>query len=155
MRGARCTAGGTQRVKKMAAPGGGLEAAEDAEGLVLGRLEEEALKRRERLKALRQRTLQNQESGEPESKIPREDEEEEPVKHKEIKLRNYDPEDEELKKRKLPPAKPASGNRDGMRRNDQLGYWENSSCLAVVESLFLVGLKSLRMWHSEPRSWWD
>ncbi|XP_068862298.1 coiled-coil domain-containing protein 12 isoform X1 [Aphelocoma coerulescens] len=108
MRGARCTAGGTQRVKKMAAPGGGLEAAEDAEGLVLGRLEEEALKRRERLKALRQRTLQNQESGEPESKIPREDEEEEPVKHKEIKLRNYDPEDEELKKRKLPPAKPAS-----------------------------------------------
>uniref|UniRef100_A0A8C5U349 Coiled-coil domain containing 12 n=1 Tax=Malurus cyaneus samueli TaxID=2593467 RepID=A0A8C5U349_9PASS len=26
----------------------------------------------------------------------------------EIKLRNYDPEDEELKKRKLPPAKPAS-----------------------------------------------
>uniref|UniRef100_A0A8C0ZB94 Coiled-coil domain containing 12 n=1 Tax=Cyanistes caeruleus TaxID=156563 RepID=A0A8C0ZB94_CYACU len=25
-----------------------------------------------------------------------------------IKLRNYDPEDEELKKRKLPPAKPAS-----------------------------------------------
>uniref|UniRef100_A0A8C3DJK6 Coiled-coil domain containing 12 n=1 Tax=Corvus moneduloides TaxID=1196302 RepID=A0A8C3DJK6_CORMO len=92
----------------MAAPGGGLEAAEEAEGLVLGRLEEEALKRRERLKALRQRTLQNQESGEPESKIPREDEEEEPVKHKEIKLRNYDPEDEELKKRKLPPGKPAS-----------------------------------------------
>ncbi|XP_068862299.1 coiled-coil domain-containing protein 12 isoform X2 [Aphelocoma coerulescens] len=27
---------------------------------------------------------------------------------REIKLRNYDPEDEELKKRKLPPAKPAS-----------------------------------------------
>uniref|UniRef100_A0A8C3BGK1 Coiled-coil domain containing 12 n=1 Tax=Cairina moschata TaxID=8855 RepID=A0A8C3BGK1_CAIMO len=26
----------------------------------------------------------------------------------EIKLRNYDPEDEELKKRKVPPAKPAS-----------------------------------------------
>ncbi|XP_037986012.1 coiled-coil domain-containing protein 12 [Motacilla alba alba] len=52
--------------------------------------------------------LENKESGEPESKIPREDEEEEPVKHREIKLRNYDPEDEELKKRKLPPAKPAS-----------------------------------------------
>ncbi|XP_023777697.1 coiled-coil domain-containing protein 12 [Cyanistes caeruleus] len=52
--------------------------------------------------------LQNKESAEPESKIPREDEEEEPVKHREIKLRNYDPEDEELKKRKLPPAKPAS-----------------------------------------------
>lgn len=28
---------------------------------------------------------------------------------REIKLRNYDPEDEELKKRKVPPAKPASG----------------------------------------------
>ncbi|EOA98534.1 Coiled-coil domain-containing protein 12 [Anas platyrhynchos] len=27
---------------------------------------------------------------------------------REIKLRNYDPEDEELKKRKVPPAKPAS-----------------------------------------------
>ncbi|RLV89248.1 hypothetical protein DV515_00014988, partial [Chloebia gouldiae] len=51
---------------------------------------------------------QNKESGEPESKIPREDEEEEQVKHREIKLRNYDPEDEELKKRRLPPAKPAS-----------------------------------------------
>ncbi|XP_039947379.1 coiled-coil domain-containing protein 12 [Hirundo rustica] len=92
----------------MAAPGGGMEAGEEAEGLVLGRLEEEALKRRERLKALRQRTLQNKEGEEPESKVPREDEEEEPIKHREIKLRNYDPEDEELKKRKLPPAKPAS-----------------------------------------------
>lgn len=39
----------------MAAP---MEAPEEPEGLVLGRLEEEALKRRERLKALRQRTLQ-------------------------------------------------------------------------------------------------
>ncbi|XP_056371886.1 coiled-coil domain-containing protein 12 [Oenanthe melanoleuca] len=105
MRTARCTA---RRCHKMAAPGGGMEGPEEAEGLVLGRLEEEALKRRERLKALRQRTLQNKESGEPESKIPREDEEEEPVKHREIKLRNYDPEDAELKKRKLPPAKPAS-----------------------------------------------
>ncbi|XP_014116164.1 PREDICTED: coiled-coil domain-containing protein 12 isoform X2 [Pseudopodoces humilis] len=92
----------------MAASGGGTEGTEEAAGLVLGRLEEEALKRRERLRALRQRTLQNKESAEPESKIPREDEEEEPVKHREIKLRNYDPEDEELKKRKLPPAKPAS-----------------------------------------------
>lgn len=42
----------------MAAPGGGMEGAEEAEGFVLGRLEQEALKRRERLKALRQRTLQ-------------------------------------------------------------------------------------------------
>ncbi|KFV74012.1 Coiled-coil domain-containing protein 12, partial [Dryobates pubescens] len=53
-------------------------------------------------------SFQNQESGEPESKKLREDEEEESIKHKEIKLRNYDPEDEELKKRKVPQAKPAS-----------------------------------------------
>ncbi|XP_054245923.1 coiled-coil domain-containing protein 12 [Indicator indicator] len=93
---------------KMAAPGGGVAVAEAAEGPALGRLEEEARKRRERLRALRQRTLQNQDSGEPENKKLREDEEEETVKHKEIKLRNYDPEDEELKKRKVPQAKPAS-----------------------------------------------
>ncbi|XP_071416134.1 coiled-coil domain-containing protein 12 [Pithys albifrons albifrons] len=104
MRAARCTAGGT---RKMAAPRVG---AETPEGPVLGRLEEEALRRRERLKALRQRTLQNKESEEQEAKIPRQEqeEEEEPVKHREIKLRNYEPEDEELKKRKLPPGKPAS-----------------------------------------------
>ncbi|XP_027578853.1 coiled-coil domain-containing protein 12 [Pipra filicauda] len=92
----------------MAAPGGAAETPADGEGLVLGRLEEEALKRRERLKALRQRTLQNKDGGECENKIPRQEEDEEPVKHKEIKLRNYEPEDEELKKRKLPPGKPAS-----------------------------------------------
>ncbi|XP_068001914.1 coiled-coil domain-containing protein 12 [Melanerpes formicivorus] len=91
----------------MAAPGGGVQVEEAAEGPVLGRLEEEARKRRERLKALRQRTLQNQEGGEPGSKKLREEEEEESIKHKEIKLRNYDPEDEELKKRKVPQAKPA------------------------------------------------
>ncbi|XP_065523054.1 coiled-coil domain-containing protein 12-like [Lathamus discolor] len=93
----------------MAAPGGVVEVEEEAQGLVLGRLEEEARRRRqERLRALRQRTLQNKDSGECENKRPREDEEEETVKHKELKLRNYDPEDEELKKRKMPPAKPAS-----------------------------------------------
>ncbi|XP_030339744.1 coiled-coil domain-containing protein 12 isoform X1 [Strigops habroptila] len=97
-----------RRRGKMAAPGGGVEAEEDAPGLVLGRLEEEARRRQERLRALRQRTLQNKDSGECENKRPREDDEEEAVKHKELKLRNYDPEDEELKKRKMPPAKPAS-----------------------------------------------
>ncbi|XP_050192866.1 coiled-coil domain-containing protein 12 [Myiozetetes cayanensis] len=88
----------------------GRGAPEEGAGPVLGRLEEEALRRRERLKALRQRTLQSKDGGERENKIPRqeEEEEEEPVKHKEIKLRNYEPEDEELKKRKLPPGKPAS-----------------------------------------------
>ncbi|TRZ09429.1 hypothetical protein HGM15179_017681 [Zosterops borbonicus] len=85
MRAARCTEGEGDAGYKMAAPSGGMEAPEEAEGLVLGRLEEEALKRRERLKALRQRTLQNKESQEPESKIPKkeeEEEEEEQIKHK-------------------------------------------------------------------------
>ncbi|XP_050746907.1 LOW QUALITY PROTEIN: coiled-coil domain-containing protein 12 [Gymnogyps californianus] len=117
----------------MAAPGGGVEAEEAAAGPALGRLEEEARRRRERLRALRQRTLQNKDSGERENKQLREDDEEETIKHKpelfgrgvkknalkrgrisiripgrELKLRNYEPEDEELKKRKVPQAKPAS-----------------------------------------------
>ncbi|XP_010560164.1 PREDICTED: coiled-coil domain-containing protein 12 isoform X1 [Haliaeetus leucocephalus] len=50
----------------------------------------------------------NKDSGERENKQLREDDEEETVKHKELKLRNYEPEDEELKKRKVPQAKPAS-----------------------------------------------
>nr|CAG31909.1 hypothetical protein RCJMB04_13h18 [Gallus gallus] len=91
----------------MAAPGG--ESVEDEEAEpVLGRLEEEARRRQERLRALRQRALQNKNSGEPEAKQFKGDEEEETVRHRELILRNYDPEDEELKKRKLPPAKPAS-----------------------------------------------
>uniref|UniRef100_A0A8V1A614 Coiled-coil domain containing 12 n=1 Tax=Gallus gallus TaxID=9031 RepID=A0A8V1A614_CHICK len=53
-------------------------------------------------------TLCNKNSGEPEAKQFKGDEEEETVRHRELVLRNYDPEDEELKKRKLPPAKPAS-----------------------------------------------
>ena len=36
-----------------------------------------------------------------------------PFLPRELKLRNYEPEDEELKKRKVPQAKPASG---GCRR---------------------------------------
>ncbi|XP_066847440.1 coiled-coil domain-containing protein 12 [Anser cygnoides] len=100
----------------MAAPSGGAgeeamaaaAAAVEEPEPVLGRLEEEARRRQERLRALRQRALQNKNSGEPESKQFRRDDEEESIRHKEIKLRNYDPEDEELKKRKVPPAKPAS-----------------------------------------------
>ncbi|XP_015708449.1 coiled-coil domain-containing protein 12 [Coturnix japonica] len=104
----RAEVGGEGGRDKMAAPGGGSVDDDEAEP-VLGRLEEEARKRQERLKALRQRALQNNNSGEPEAKqFKKEDEEEETVKHREIILRNYDPEDEELKKRKLPPAKPAS-----------------------------------------------
>ncbi|XP_061852237.1 coiled-coil domain-containing protein 12 isoform X2 [Colius striatus] len=104
MRAAGCEAVGGKE-GKMAAPGAAVEKEED--GPVLGRLEEEAKRRRERLRALRQRTLQDKDSGEPESKHLREDEEEENDKHKELKLRNYEPEDEELKKRKMPQARPA------------------------------------------------
>nr|XP_009682438.1 PREDICTED: coiled-coil domain-containing protein 12 [Struthio camelus australis] len=51
---------------------------------------------------------ENKDGGEREKKQFREDEEEEAARHKELKLRNYEPEDEELKKRKVPQAKPAS-----------------------------------------------
>ncbi|XP_036452435.1 coiled-coil domain-containing protein 12 [Colossoma macropomum] len=73
-----------------------------------GSLQEQALKRKERLKALKERQLQGREpaDGEPESK--RALEEAEAEKHRDLKLRNYTPEDEELKERQVPKAKPAS-----------------------------------------------
>ncbi|XP_025063160.1 coiled-coil domain-containing protein 12 [Alligator sinensis] len=52
--------------------------------------------------------LHTKDSSEPASKQLREDDEESAVKHMELRLRNYNPEDEELKKRKVPQAKPAS-----------------------------------------------
>lgn len=74
-----------------------------------GSLQEQALKRKERLKALRDRQLQGRapEDGEPESKRALQESEEE-QRHRELKLRNYTPEDEELKERQVPKAKPAS-----------------------------------------------
>ncbi|XP_072116421.1 coiled-coil domain-containing protein 12 isoform X2 [Mobula birostris] len=74
-----------------------------------GRLQEEALKRRERLRALRERQLQNRDKDEkePANKQFKEDDDEE-VKHRELKLRNYVPEDKELKERLVPNVKPAS-----------------------------------------------
>ncbi|KAB0404272.1 hypothetical protein E2I00_006934 [Balaenoptera physalus] len=110
----------------------------------VGRLEEEALRRKERLKALREKTgrkqacaplggwnaklvlarlsgswkeecsfeqlvfslpLQDKEDGEPKTKQLREGEEE-GEKHRELRLRNYVPEDEDLKRRRVPQAKP-------------------------------------------------
>uniref|UniRef100_G3U8C5 Coiled-coil domain containing 12 n=1 Tax=Loxodonta africana TaxID=9785 RepID=G3U8C5_LOXAF len=68
----------------------------------VGRLEEEALRRKERLKA-----LWDKEDGEPKTKQLRE-EEEEVEKHRELRLRNYVPEDEVLKKRRVPQAKPVA-----------------------------------------------
>ncbi|KAK9960657.1 hypothetical protein ABG768_008502 [Culter alburnus] len=75
----------------------------------VGSLQEQALKRKERLKALRDRQFQGQapEDGEPASKKALEDSETED-RHRELKLRNYTPEDEELKERQVPKAKPAS-----------------------------------------------
>ncbi|XP_011794607.1 PREDICTED: coiled-coil domain-containing protein 12 isoform X1 [Colobus angolensis palliatus] len=75
----------------------------------VGRLEEEALRRKERLKALREKTgRKDKEDGEPKTKHLRE-EEEEGEKHRELRLRNYVPEDEDLKKRRVPQAKPVAG----------------------------------------------
>uniref|UniRef100_H2LVR2 Coiled-coil domain containing 12 n=1 Tax=Oryzias latipes TaxID=8090 RepID=H2LVR2_ORYLA len=77
----------------------------------VGSLQEQALKRKERLKALRDKKLhvsfRPQEDGEPENKKAALEETAED-KHRELKLRNYTPEDDELKVRKVPTAKPAS-----------------------------------------------
>uniref|UniRef100_A0A672J7L3 Coiled-coil domain containing 12 n=1 Tax=Salarias fasciatus TaxID=181472 RepID=A0A672J7L3_SALFA len=72
-------------------------------------LQEQALKRKERLKALRDKQLHGREQsdGEPENKRAAVEEATE-QKHRELKLRNYTPEDEELKERQVPKAKPAS-----------------------------------------------
>ncbi|XP_078206816.1 coiled-coil domain-containing protein 12 isoform X3 [Callithrix jacchus] len=49
----------------------------------------------------------DKEDGEPKTKQLRE-EEEEGEKHRELRLRNYVPEDEDLKKRRVPQAKPVA-----------------------------------------------
>ncbi|XP_024421517.2 coiled-coil domain-containing protein 12 isoform X2 [Desmodus rotundus] len=84
-----------------------------APAAAVGRLEEEALRRKERLKALREKTgRKDKEDGEPKTKQLREgekeEEEEEGEKHRELRLRNYVPEDEALKKRRVPQAKPVA-----------------------------------------------
>ncbi|XP_029306495.1 coiled-coil domain-containing protein 12 [Cottoperca gobio] len=76
----------------------------------VGSLQEQALKRKERLKAIRDKQLHTgpeQEDGEPENKKASLDETIE-ERHRELKLRNYTPEDLELKERQVPKAKPAS-----------------------------------------------
>lgn len=71
-------------------------------------LEEEALRRKERLKALREKTgRKDREDGEPQTKQLRE-EGEEVGKHRGLRLRNYVPEDEDLKRRRVPQAKPVA-----------------------------------------------
>ncbi|XP_066440707.1 coiled-coil domain-containing protein 12 [Eleutherodactylus coqui] len=68
----------------------------------VGRLEEEALKRKERLRELRKKRLR-EEGGAEEDGAGTEEE-----KHRELKLRNYTPQDEGLKERQIAPAKPES-----------------------------------------------
>ncbi|KAM7420682.1 hypothetical protein PAMA_015078 [Pampus argenteus] len=75
----------------------------------VGSLQEQALKRKERLKALRDKQLhgREEEDEEPERKKASLEETSE-QRHRELKLRNYTPEDEQLKERQVPKAKPAS-----------------------------------------------
>ncbi|XP_057689570.1 coiled-coil domain-containing protein 12 [Corythoichthys intestinalis] len=76
----------------------------------VGSLQEQALKRKERLKALRDKQLHGREQGdgEPEHKRANLEEETPEHRHRDLKLRNYTPEDDELKERQIPKAKPAS-----------------------------------------------
>ncbi|KAI3360986.1 hypothetical protein L3Q82_013188, partial [Scortum barcoo] len=100
----------------------------------VGSLQEQALKRKERLKALRDKQLHGRgEDGEPEKKkASLEGTSEE--KHRELKLRNYTPEDEELKERQVPKAKPASVE-DKVR--DQL---EAANPEPIIEEVDLANL---------------
>eukprot|EP00062_Callorhinchus_milii_P026319 gi/632988289/ref/XP_007883027.1/ PREDICTED: coiled-coil domain-containing protein 12 [Callorhinchus milii] len=73
-----------------------------------GMLQEEALKRKERLRALRERHGQNrtEDAGEPARKQLIQEPAEVEGKHRDLKLRNYVPEDVELKERQVPKARP-------------------------------------------------
>ncbi|TRY84962.1 hypothetical protein DNTS_019031 [Danionella cerebrum] len=100
-----------------------------------GSLQEQAVKRKERLKALRDRRLQGQGplDGEPDRKRVLEESETED-RHRELKLRNYTPEDQDLKDRQLPKAKPSSVE-DKVK--DQL---EAANPEPVIEEVDLVNL---------------
>uniref|UniRef100_A0A3P8PPA6 Coiled-coil domain containing 12 n=1 Tax=Astatotilapia calliptera TaxID=8154 RepID=A0A3P8PPA6_ASTCA len=71
--------------------------------------QEQALKRKERLKALREKQLhgREQDNCEPESKKATLEEATQ-EEHRELTLRNYAPEDEELKEIPVPKTNPAS-----------------------------------------------
>ncbi|KAL0985477.1 hypothetical protein UPYG_G00157380 [Umbra pygmaea] len=102
----------------------------------VGSLQEQALKRKERLKALRGRQLQGKDGddGEPDRKRDRADEKGEEERHRELKLRNYTPEDEELRERQVPKAKPASVEE---KVKDQL---EAANPEPVIEEVDLANL---------------
>ncbi|XP_033269183.1 coiled-coil domain-containing protein 12 isoform X1 [Orcinus orca] len=107
----------------------------------VGRLEEEALRRKERLKALREKTgRKDKEDGEPKTKQLREGEEE-GEKHRELRLRNYVPEDEDLKKRRVPQAKPIAAGDPGTKRST------DASWLEVLAPSTLAGCRLLALLH--------
>ncbi|XP_069585267.1 coiled-coil domain-containing protein 12 isoform X1 [Ranitomeya imitator] len=72
----------------------------------VGKLEEAALKRKERLRELRRKRLR--EDGDPDGDEPENKEEKHQSVPMELKLRNYTPLDESLKGRQIAQAKPES-----------------------------------------------
>ncbi|XP_074539607.1 coiled-coil domain-containing protein 12 [Halichoeres trimaculatus] len=100
----------------------------------VGSLQEQALKRKERLKALREKQLHGREEDEEPEKKKATLEETNSERHRELKLRNYTPEDEELKERQVPKAKPASVE-DKVR--DQL---EAANPEPIIEEVDLANL---------------
>ncbi|XP_028673206.1 coiled-coil domain-containing protein 12 [Erpetoichthys calabaricus] len=100
----------------------------------VGSLQEEALKRKERLRAIRSKQINNKspDDEEPENKRPLDEAEE--MKHRELRLRNYTPEDEVLKERQVPKAKPVSVEE---KVKDQL---EAAEPAPVIEEVDLVNL---------------
>ncbi|MCJ8728774.1 hypothetical protein PDJAM_G00008130 [Pangasius djambal] len=97
-------------------------------------LQAQALKRKEKLKALRERQLQGREQAEGEPDCKRAVQVETEERHRDLKLRNYTPEDEELKERQVPKAKPASVE-DKVR--DQL---EAANPEPIIEEVDLANL---------------
>ncbi|TMS10648.1 coiled-coil domain-containing protein 12 [Larimichthys crocea] len=100
----------------------------------VGSLQEQALKRKERLKALRDKQLHGREEDDEPEKKKASLEETTHERHRELKLRNYTPEDEELKERQVPKAKPASVE-DKVR--DQL---EAANPEPIIEEVDLASL---------------
>ncbi|CAJ1062119.1 coiled-coil domain-containing protein 12 [Xyrichtys novacula] len=100
----------------------------------VGSLQEQALKRKERLKALREKQQHGRDDDEEPDKKKASLEETTSERHRELKLRNYTPEDEELKGRQVPKAKPASVE-DKVR--DQL---EAANPEPIIEEVDLANL---------------
>ncbi|XP_022429030.1 coiled-coil domain-containing protein 12 isoform X3 [Delphinapterus leucas] len=84
--------------------------------------------------------MPDKEDGEPKTKQLREGEEE-GEKHRELRLRNYVPEDEDLKKRRVPQAKPVAAGDPGTKRST------HASWLEVLAPSTLAGCRLLALLH--------